>query len=218
MSNLFLISHVILWVLVLGMGFLLLGTLRSLGLLNWRLDELEATRPARLDRDGLQPGTRAPEFRLSDIDGAEHALADFAGRKRLLVFVQPGCGPCHDVVPELNRLHRAGQIQVIGINNANGNGARTWAEEVAAEFPVLIQQRWEVSKKYKMFATPFGFLLDEDGVITSRGIVGSPQYLRYVINGAGNRPKAHHEEPTRDASSVEASNNSRSSLKEVSHV
>jgi hypothetical protein len=34
------LSQVLLWVLVLALGFLLLGTLRALGLVRWRLEQL----------------------------------------------------------------------------------------------------------------------------------------------------------------------------------
>jgi hypothetical protein len=40
--------------------------------------------------------------------------------------------------------------------------------------------------------TPFAFLIDEQGIITSKGIAGSKQYLGYVLSGAGNR-SAHDE-------------------------
>jgi hypothetical protein len=61
--NIFRISClVILWAGVLFLGFLLLGTLRSLGLLSGRLEQLEATRPKRLGRDSLKPGKKEPPY------------------------------------------------------------------------------------------------------------------------------------------------------------
>ena len=96
-------SYVALWVFVLLLGFLLLGALR--------------TRPARLaagatggddtqpgGRNGLKPGKTAPDFALPVATGGEVTLSDFVGRKVLLVFTQSGCGPCHRIMPELNRL------------------------------------------------------------------------------------------------------------------
>ena len=59
MNIFLLISIVILWIVVLFLGFLLLGSLRALGLLSWRMEQLEATTPKRLGRDGLKPGKKA---------------------------------------------------------------------------------------------------------------------------------------------------------------
>jgi peroxiredoxin len=64
MSILSLLSIVILWVIVLLLGFLVFGTLRALGILSWRLEQIEATTPKRLGRDGLKAGRKAPDFTL----------------------------------------------------------------------------------------------------------------------------------------------------------
>jgi methylamine dehydrogenase accessory protein MauD len=187
------ISSIVLWLFVLGLGFLLMGTLRTLGLLQWKIDQLEATRPPRGNRSGLKPGAKAPAFTLPDVEGEEVSLADLDGRRRLLVFVQSGCGPCHDIVPELNRLQHSGQLQVLVINSAEPHEAREWVQETDADFPMLIQDRYEVSKKYEVFATPFAFLINERGTIAATGIVSSKQYLGYLLDAA----ETHSEKQSR---------------------
>src|SRR5262245_23405656 len=94
METILLVAFLILLVAVLFLGFLLLGTLRALGLLGWCLEQLGATTPKRLGRDGLKPGKKAPDFSLPSAEGKEMALHDFAGRRVLLVFTQSGCSPC----------------------------------------------------------------------------------------------------------------------------
>ncbi len=183
MENIWFASHLVLWVVVLLVGFLLLGTLRALGLLRWRLEQVEATMPSRLGRSGLKPGTKAPDFTLPSVAGTEVALHDFAGRNVLLVFVQCGCGPCHAIVPELNRLGSGnGGVQILAINKAELEPARQWASETGARFPVLVQPSFTVSKRYEVFATPFAFLIGGDGIVRSRGIVGSKQHLGYILS------------------------------------
>jgi methylamine dehydrogenase accessory protein MauD len=185
MSAWWLVSYVALWLVVLSLGFLLLGALRALGLLRWRLEQLEATTPSRLGRGGLKPGKRAPDFILPCVAGGEVSLHDFAGRRVFLVFTQSGCKPCHRVAPELNRLHDAGEVQVLVVNNGEEEATRQWAAEVKARFPVLRQQQFSVSKRYEMYATPFAFLIDERGVIASKGIVNNGQHIGFVLSGAG---------------------------------
>jgi methylamine dehydrogenase accessory protein MauD len=195
-----LISNVVLASFVLILGFFVLGALRALGVLAWRLDQLEVTRPARPGRDGLRVGTKAPDFTLPSANGGgEASLHDFAGRKALLVFTQSGCGPCHDIAPELNRIQSRGELQVLVVNNGELAETREWAAEFGAQFPVFVQEKFCLSKQYQIFATPFAFLIDDEGIITSNGIVGSPQYLRYVLEGVGNRDKKHYDEPERDS-------------------
>jgi len=63
---------------------------------------------SKIKRDGLKAGTRAPEFRLPRLNGrGDLSLAEFRGRKVLLVFSDPHCGPCQTLAPELEKFYRA---------------------------------------------------------------------------------------------------------------
>jgi methylamine dehydrogenase accessory protein MauD len=217
MNTILLLSNILSWVFVLVLGFLVIGALRALGLVNWRLDQLEATRPARLGREGLKVGKRAPDFTLPSTDGREISLRDYSGRKVLLVFTQAGCGPCHDIAPELNRLNAQNEYHVLVVNNGEPHESREWAVEVRARFPVLMQEKFALSKRFEIFATPFAFVIDEQGVIASSGIVGSAEYLGYVLAGLGNRRQPHHDERGID-SAVEHNTEHPSSAKELAHV
>lgn len=189
MNPWWLISYIALWLVVLFLGFLLLGALRALGLLRWRLEQLEATTPTRLGRGGLKPGKKAPDFTLPCVAGGEVSLHDFAGRRVFLVFTQSGCKPCHRVVPELNKLQRGGDVQVLVVNNGELEATRQWAGEAGVCFPVLVQQQFSISKRYEMYATPFAFLIDERSVITSKGIINNGQHIGFVMSGAGEAAK-----------------------------
>jgi methylamine dehydrogenase accessory protein MauD len=219
MTLFWLSSTIMIWAVVLFLGFLLLGMLRALGLLSWRLEQLEATTPRRVGRDGLKPGKKAPDFTLPSADGKEVALHDFAGRKVLLVFTQSGCSPCQKIVPELNRLGKSGDSQVVVINNGDPEATRKWSDEVGARFPVLAQDHFSVSKRYEVYATPFAFLIDEKGIIASKGIINSRQHIRYVLSGARVGENGHAEAETGAAESSESKESSPiTNSKEVSHV
>ena len=144
MTTFMLISSLALWLAVLLLGFLLLGVLRSLALLRWRLVQLEATTPKRLGRNGLKCGKMAPDFTLPSADGPEVSLHAFVGRRVLLVFTQAGCLPCHAIMPELNRL--GSDVQVLVVNNGDLEATRKWGDEIKPRFPVLVQERFSISK------------------------------------------------------------------------
>jgi methylamine dehydrogenase accessory protein MauD len=189
MNNFVLIANLALWAVVLFLGVLLLGALRAVALLRWQVAQLEATMPTRVGRNGLRPGKKAPEFTLPCTPTGEVTMQHYAGRKLLLAFMQPGCGPCHGIVPELNRLHDVGEVQVLVIHNGTAEAVRHWIKQNRPQFPVAVQDHFGLSKRYGVFATPFAFLIDERGVISSRGIVSTKQFLGFVLSGAGQDDK-----------------------------
>lgn len=222
MNVFLLISNLVLWVVVLFSGFLLLGALRALALLRWKVEQLEAITPSRVGRSGLRPGRKAPQFTLTDTQGAEVGLQHYAGRKLLMVFMQPGCGPCHAIVPELNRLHDTGEVPVLVILNGDAATVRRWVEHHRPRFRVALQERFDLSRRYEVFATPFAFLIDGRGVITARGFVSTKQYLGFVLTRAGHDDKEGDSEaeafPGSQASPADAGEAARSHSKELDHV
>jgi peroxiredoxin len=158
---------------------------------------------SKLKRDGLKAGEPAPDFRLPCLDGTERSLQDFRGRRVLLVFSDPHCGPCSTLAPRLERFHRengeeggCGSLssggmnpegdhslppQVVMISRGDPKENRAKVKEHGLTFPVLLQQRWEISRRYAMFATPIAYLLDENGVILKDSAVGVQPILDLMI-------------------------------------
>jgi peroxiredoxin len=131
---------------------------------------------SRLDRRGLAAGTTAPDFSLPDLDGEERSLAEYRGRKVLLVFSDPDCGPCDSLAPDLvtlSRRDRRDDLQVVMVSRGDRERNRAKARHHGYDFPVLLQRGWEVSKAYAMFATPVAYLIDEAGVIARDVAVGA---------------------------------------------
>jgi len=139
---------------------------------------------SKIKRDGLKAGTPAPDFRLPCLDGTERSLQDFRGRRVLLVFSDPHCGPCQTLAPALEKFHlttnpadpspdrRGSDIAVVMISRGEPKENRAKVKEHGLAFPVLLQQRWEISRLYAIFATPVAYFLDEQGVIVKNVAVG----------------------------------------------
>jgi peroxiredoxin len=140
---------------------------------------------SKLVRDGLKAGTYAPSFRLPRLDGVELGLDEFRGRRVLLVFSDPNCGPCEAVTPFLERVHRTVKdVQVLMISRLDRETNRKKVAELGLTFPVVLQKRWEVSQKYGMFATPIAYLIDERGIIARDVAVGADAIERLVPEAA----------------------------------
>lgn len=164
----------------------------SLGRPPKRVAGVRSFEASHIERNGLKAGTPAPSFTLPDLNGQEVSLESYRGKQLLLVFSDPHCGPCDQLAPELARLHREHQnnglaLVMVGRGDAEENRAK--AREHKLEFPIVLQAKWELSRKYGIFATPVAFLVGEDGLIEKDVAMGAEGILE-LARGAGSARKA----------------------------
>src|SRR5688572_9674557 len=69
-----------------------------------RLAQLRLPQPAGGQPTGLPLGTPAPPFELPALDGRLLGLAGLVGHRVLLVFLDPTCGFCGAMAPDLAKL------------------------------------------------------------------------------------------------------------------
>src|SRR5207245_5406857 len=104
----------------------------------------------------------------------------------LLVFSDLDCGPCDALAPELAALERATRgkglrLLLVGRGAAEANGHKK--HEHGIEFPVVVQERWKLSKQFGIFTTPVAFLIGPTGRIESDVAIGREQILALAQSG-----------------------------------
>ena len=158
-----------------------------------RLASQRSLAESRIEREGIPAGSRAPSFELTDLEGRKRSLDDYRGRRVLVVFSDPECGPCDALAADLVRFHsehRDNGIDVVMVSRGEPEENRRKAAEHGISFPVVIQRGWKVSKKYGIFGTPVAFLVDERGVIARNVAKGGPEILRLAHEGLAAREEA----------------------------
>ncbi len=139
---------------------------------------------SRINRSGLKAGTPAPDFRLPRLDRGELALQDYRGRRVLLVFSDPECGPCEQLAPHLERFHRRHpDIGVVMISRRDTDINRRKVEALGLTFPVVLQRHWQISLLYGMFVTPMAYLIDEQGIIAA-DVASGVDAVQALMSGA----------------------------------
>ena len=142
-------------------------------------------------RDGLPPGSTAPDFALPDLNGRIVSLGDLRGRRVLLVFSDPNCGPCMELLPELAAINRAyGDTgpAVVMVGRGDRDENRQKVAQHGVTFPVVVQEHWKLSKDYGIFATPVAFSIDENGTI-DRPVAKGTDAILTLAKLAGERAK-----------------------------
>jgi peroxiredoxin len=151
---------------------------------------------------GLPLGSPAPAFALPDLGGQRQSLAEFRGKKLLLMFFNPRCGFCTRMAPELAAL------PVDGANGAPLPLVVTTGEveenrKLVAEYglagPVLLQKEMEIASHYQCNGTPMGYLIDEQGRIASEMAIGAPALLALAADDR--RPASTREAGAGDSGS-----------------
>jgi peroxiredoxin len=121
-------------------------------------------------------GEDAPEVKLPDLEGNTVELADFRGEKTLVLFWNPGCGFCQQMLPDLKEwemqaLKDAPKLLVVSAGSEEAN------REMGLTSPVLLDQQFATGQAFGASGTPSAVLVDAEGKVASEVAVGAPGVL-----------------------------------------
>jgi peroxiredoxin len=134
----------------------------------------------------IRAGTPAPPIGLVDVfTGGMVSLAAFRGRRVLVVFVTADCDPCDDVIAALAAPARPDGPQVLLVSRGGVAATRHKLAGYDIGFPVVVQDHWEVSRRYGAFTFPAAVLVDEAGVVARDmfradeipALLATPEYI-----------------------------------------
>ena len=183
--------------LVLIEGWAIFNLLRQHGRLLLRIEALEAGDGADSGRRwaagaggghaGLPVGTAAPAFQLPTVNGDSRSLGDLlaASKPLLLVFTDPGCGPCSALMPDVAHWQRdhAEQLTVALISSGTVDANRAKATELGLSNMLVEPTANEVASSYHYLGTPSAVVVDARGRIATP-LVAGPVAIRSLFQKA----------------------------------
>lgn len=138
--------------------------------------------------DGVATGEAAPAFTLTDTNGNEHSLADFAGKTVILEWTNKDC-------PFVKKFYSEGHMQdwqadytadenIVWLticSSAPGKQGHMTAEEWNSHIAqqesnataVLMDEDGTVGKAYAAKTTPHIYVIDGEGVLRYQGAIDS---------------------------------------------
>ena len=133
----------------------------------------------------LAVGTPAPDFTLKDQNNQEVRLADFGGRKAVLLVFYPltFTGTCRRELGEVrdNLADYANdRVQVLAVSVDSAYSHKIWATQEGFDFPLLadfwphgeVARRYDVFNEVAGFANRGTFLIDKAGMIRFAEMTG----------------------------------------------
>jgi len=175
----------VLLVAVAAEAWVILHLLVKYGRLLARLEALERGSGAArsgLAAAGLPVGADAPEFSLPNGAGELVTLRALVavGRPVLLVFTDPGCAACRELMPEIAQAERDHRERLT-VAFLSGGGRRARAEGMMAPHERLLVQRDDrLSDAFGVVATPSAVVVDTGGHIASP-LTAGPADIRALI-------------------------------------
>jgi peroxiredoxin len=156
--------------------------------ITWRVKRLEKSMLSRTSAS-VMISKSAPEFTLPALNGDTVSLADYRGKKTVVVsYWASWCGPCKVELPELRefykRYHKADanfEILAISIDDQKGD-AEKYAEAEKLPFPVLFDPQSKTADAYSVEGIPTMFVIDKSGKIV-HAHVGLEQAMQIQLMG-----------------------------------
>ena len=172
MSDAFVVSYIVLWILTavgLVIGF---GSARQVALITRRL-------PSEVAKEsGPRLGTLVSEFNATTLDGREMTIGR-PERKTILVFLEDGCSTCDAALPKLREL----------VDELPDTDMWLLFEREPSEKNVVrdgLVRRVLVSEKafrrWHIRTVPFACVLDSEGTLEAKGqMIGEVERLRQTL-------------------------------------
>jgi methylamine dehydrogenase accessory protein MauD len=178
-----LISHVILWLIVVVLCFVVFALMRQIGVLHERVFPAGALMTGR----GPQAGEQTPVNDLVAFDDSRITLGNGI-RSTLLLFVSPSCPVCKTLLPIVSSVARSEArnhpLQVILASDGDTPEDRRQHLQFISAYN-LAKDRYVISKRlglaFVVEKLPFAALIDKAGVIRAKGLVNSREHLESLF-------------------------------------
>ena len=137
----------------------------------------------------------APDFTLTDANGASVKLSDYRGKVVLLNFWATWCGPCQVEIPwfiEFEQEYKSKGLEVVGVamDEEGWKMVKPYVAEHKVNYRVLLGNDTVTELYGGVESLPTTFIIDRDGKFAFSphvGLAGKNEYLSEIQSLLGNK-------------------------------
>jgi methylamine dehydrogenase accessory protein MauD len=172
------ISVWLLWVVVIVLALTVLALARQVGVLHERV----APAGALLNGAGPGVGEASPRLEVQALAGNAVTVGGTlgAGRALLMLFVSHTCPICKKLIPVAQDFTRTERLEVLFV----GDGELQEQNKLIAQFGIDARRFIngpQIGLAYRVDKLPYAVLLDDEGLISAKGLVNSREHLESLI-------------------------------------
>ncbi len=178
MLTVLIVSQILSWIVILGLGLALLALARQVGVLHVRL----APAGALLNSKGPTVSEPAPVLDTVTLDGAPLAIGKpmSNGRTQLLLFVSPHCPLCKDLVPIAKNFARTERLDIVFVGDDEASEQRAMIARLEMGGLPFVNSSI-VGRTFHVDRLPHAVLIGKDGTLLSKGLVNSREHLESLV-------------------------------------
>ncbi|QCR32097.1 TlpA disulfide reductase family protein [Lysinibacillus sp. SGAir0095] len=122
---------------------------------------------------------KAPNFELKTLTGETVRLSDLEGKKVFINFWATWCAPCVEEMPAIQRFYEEHanreNLVILAVNatdlELNMDKVKKFAYEYGISFPILLDEKGDVSINYEILTIPTSMIINEEGMVVEQ-IIG----------------------------------------------
>jgi len=178
MLTVLIVSQILSWVVILGLGLALLALARQVGVLHVRL----APAGALLSGKGPVVGEAAPVLDALTMEGVSIAIGKplDKGLKQLLLFVSPHCPLCKELIPIAKNFAKTEKLDIIFVGDDDPDEQRAMIARLEMGGLPFVNSSI-VGRSFHVDRLPHAVLIGGDGVLLSKGLVNSREHLESLV-------------------------------------
>jgi methylamine dehydrogenase accessory protein MauD len=174
------ISHIVLFVLVIALTVVVFALARQIGVLHDRIAPTGALMLAK----GLSVGQAAPIVTVDDLDGQTRRVGAPRddGKSSLVLFLSPTCPVCKVLLPVLKSSQRSEQswLQIVLASDGDNDAQVEFRKRNGlTSFPYVLSPSLGIA--YQVNRLPYAVLMNEHGIVLARGIINSREHLESLF-------------------------------------
>ncbi|WLD94159.1 peroxiredoxin [Alkalihalobacillus sp. AL-G] len=170
--------HGLLLSLTVLFGYLAWQTPEGIDRYTQSTEKVNATEAGTVVSNAVEIGNKAPNFKLSTLDGKTVSLSQYRGKTVILNFWTTWCTYCKDEIPELinfHHLHKEDDVVILAVNLSSEEESlepvAMFSDELEIPFTVPLDKEGKVATAYKVYMIPTTYVIASDGTIQHK-IIG----------------------------------------------